>query len=695
MLAAIPGRPAIRRTGGFVSEVVTPAQSRVLFTPAPPWADLPGVIPNDPSSADRAEGGRCFWLSDCQIRLADGEQVWLGRSVTEVTSPAGLQEAGALSLDFDPAFQTLSIHFVRIIRDGLVREVNAERGLELLRRERDLERAIFDGRLTAHLIIPDVRVGDVVDVCHSVAGQNPVLKDHFTGEWRFAWGCWVGETRVRLLSEADRDLRIQTWEAPPECVVRSLAGGEVERVWRAVATDAATGEALAPSWVRQVATVRVTDAVTWPEVAEAFRAFYEPQPLPEELEELARDIEAQNPEPADRVVAALRLVQSGLRYQSVTFGDGGFVPRELPAIWEGRTGDCKDSSRLLVTLLRRLGVDADAALVNAWRGRGLADEEPSLVAFDHCIVAATVGGRRYWLDPTNFPQGGRLDAIAQPRFGHALKLVEGAALEDMGEDDLADSLITIETYDLPSDPEGAGRLVVDTTHHGWRADAMRRRLAGGIAMVTREYVAFYERRFGKVSLLEPLEVTEDAAANTVRIVESYEVARIWNFDPKLGQVTFETSDDLFATFLPGLSPEEARRWPIDLGMPLRAETTIDIRSPVVTPPNEWDQGFSMDGLTASSRFLGVEPKVVRLVRRLVFHKPLVEGRKLRDYVAFREDAIRHAAVRIHHPVRGGRIVAGTEPAKGGPLGKVLWWVFAVFWILTVLGQATRLFSAPT
>lgn len=661
-------------------ELQTQAGPRVLFEPAPSWADLPPVFPTSRPAPEHSDEGRCFWLTDSQLRLVAGEQHAVERSVCEVTSAAGLNAAGSLSLDFDPAYQTLIVHHVRIIRDGVVRDVDVRRGMELLRRERDLERAMFDGRLTAHLSIPDVRVGDIVDTCQSYIGAHPIVGGRLAAEWRFNWGCWVGESRVRLLVEADRELVIQTWNSPPECVVQRLPDGLVERTWRALATAPVLLEAMAPASERQFASVRAADRMTWAQVANTFREFYGPEPLPAELAAEADAIEATHQTAAERAASALRLVQGGLRYQAVTLGDGGFVPRGLAAIWETRTGDCKDASRLLVALLDRLGLEAVAVLVNTNRGEALSAEAPSLSAFDHCIVRLTLEGVRYWLDPTRYPQGGRLDLLFQPRFGMALPMTADATLEDMGIEPLADSLAMREVVELPPAPNLPGQLTVETTHFGWRADMLRQRLAGGIATVAREFQSFYEGRYGSLSEVQPLEVTDDLHTNQLKIVERFSINQIWRAGADGKAVVYETFDDLFQTFLPGIA-DDARRLPIDLGMRLRAVSVIELHTPLPTPSGEWNETFEMKGLRATSKFTAVNGKVLKLVRSLTFDQPVVEAKLARDYSEFRKKALLNSGVFIRQDVNKGRFVVAQGKLT---LFQKIWGGVVLLWVLATI-----------
>lgn len=664
-----------------------PPSVTVAHAPPPAWAEVPEFVRGARPTSDQTDGGRCAWLSDSQVRLSGPDQTWLSRTVYEVTSPDGLQVAGVFGQDFNPSFETLTLHHVRIIRDGVTREVDTRAGLEVFRRERDLERAVFDGRLTAHLSIPDVREGDIIDICHSVSGVHPTLKDHFSAEWRFNWTCWVGETQVRLIAPKGRRFSIQSWNGAPDPEVARAADGGSVWTWRALNTAPQAIEAGAPAWVRPLATVRVTEKITWAQVADRFRGAYAPQALPSDLEGAVREIERAHTSPADRAVAALRMVQSGLRYQAVTIGEGGFVPRSVERIWGGRSGDCKDASRILVSILHRLGLTGDAVLVNTFRGRNLRDEAPSLAVFDHCIVGLRLDGRRYWMDPTLFPQGGRLNALRQPRFGWALPLVAEAGLEDMGQDPRSDSLSVSETYELPPNVTGVARVRVETVHMGWRADAMRRRIAGGLAAVARDFRAYAERTLGPVISAEPLQVHDDLEANRLTVAESYEVGPIWKESADGKLAIFQTIDDMIGPVVPDLQPE-GRRWPIDLGMPLRAKSRIDVKLPVVTQVAEWNDVTEYDGLQSTSKLMTMDSpsRWLRLERSLTFDRTVLEAQEAREFTKFRERSLNGAGLVIRHPIKNGRLVAPKPTKSTTSPWRIVYWIFLGIWILSMFAR---------
>lgn len=654
----VPGANHVHRGAVVFGEAET---ALVEFETAEPWVEIaafqrPAAVPDG-----SIDGGRRFWLSDAQINLCGGERAWFSRVVTEVVSPDGLQPTAQISLDFEPTFERLIIHHIRVLRGAEVRELDVRSLLSVLRRERDLERAMYDGRVTAHLVVPDVRVGDIIDYAYTIKGDQPIFEGRFATEVGFQWSCWVGETRVRLLADAQRSMVTRSWGDTPIEARRTLDDGAVERVWTARDQAGVRVEQDLPGWVRPMARLRIADAMAWNEVAQVFAPGYTPpERLPDELEAEAARLDAATTDPSRRVVEALRLVQRGLRYHSISLGDGGFVPRSVDYIWAHRAGDCKDSSRLLVALLRRLGVEADPALVHTGLGPSLDRDAPNLVAFNHCIVRVQVEGRAYWLDPTRYPQGGDLKTVSQARWGWALPLIDEALLEPMGEDAPTPIYDVKEVYRLGTPSSGLTDLTVETVYRGWRADDIRRQLnAEGPEILEQRYREYYERTYGAVTQTVPLEVEDDFEANILKITERYGLERAW--EPiEGGRYRFTTLDDLFAQHLT-TQRSGKRREAIDLGSPraVSVETLMHLDEPLSV--TGWDDVFEVDGVRATSKLEAMDGsnKNLRLVRGLNVWKRDLPAEAASAFFDLRENAFKSSSVvltkasKIEHPKVGG------------------------------------------
>lgn len=650
--------------------------------PSPDWVDFaPFGRPRAPTPREQ-HGGLCLWLTDTQVNLLGPSLTTFHRSVNEVTGTDGLQSAAVVNITFDPSYEALTFHRICVVRNGQERLIDPRPHAQVFRREPDLERAIYDGRLTANITLPDIRVGDIVDVAFSLSGDHPVVGRHFSREWLFSWGCWVGETRVRLLSPLDRRLTMLSWSGAP-VVQERLLNGACERVWRSQQTEPVELEPDMPAWVRPYATVRVCDQTDWPEVANLFAPLYSTSGvLPPSLEEEA--VRLAGLEPKARAAAALRLVQGALRYQSVSLGEGGFVPRNLSDIWLSRSGDCKDASRLLVALLTRLGLTAYPVLVNTWKGWILNQEPASPLSFDHCIVGLALGAETFWLDPTMSPQGEDLATLYQPRFGWGLPLKTGASLVWMGTGEVVDLLQVEEVIGAPRLVADPVELEIRSSYFNWRAEMERRRWDASHAQAERDYVSARRNGYGEVELLEPIHLADDRKRNVVRTLERYRAPAPWAARPK-GEVAELVLRDGFLDHQLPTAETSQRRWPIDLGRPRRVRHEYVVALPAPLQGTGWDETY--EGPSISARLaLTVAPggREARLLREIEFREPFLAAEQASAYFRFRAQVLSESGATLRLAVQKGKFLT---PPKG-LLGNIqtYWgrWLFGIFWVAYIL-----------
>lgn len=649
------------------------SRPRVEFGPPPEAFDMAPVRPAGRDARTLSSGGVCHWLSQAQYDLTGPEPVHTTRSVMEVTGNEGLQPAAQFSVAFDPRHERLVVHAVRVHRGGETREAGTPAAFELIQRELNMERAVYDGRVTAHMVIPDIREGDVVETAYSVCGANPALQGRLSWWFILQWSAPVAETRCTVRIAADRAVTIRPMGERTVAPEDRTADGVRVLDWRAVDLPPYVVEPGAPPSSVAYASVHVADAADWAEIAEVFRPFYEAAiHAPEDLTEQVRALAAARPTAEARLAEALRMVQGALRYHSVSIGEGGFRPRPLEEVWRTRYGDCKDGSVLLTAVLRGLGIDAVCALVNTFRGDDLPRTPPNVLAFNHCIVRARLGGRTVWLDPTNSIQAGDLDHLTQAAFHHALPLEPGAVLEPMPEPALQPTIDTEEVWSfsrLRGEPAG---LAMTTTYRAWRADSIRHWIANqGADQLGRQLREGLEQELGS-TLTETAApaVEDDAVGNRLILREAYAVAEPYR--ERSGGLAFVSRDDVVGRHLPGIGPDQ-RREPLQLGLPRRVTTTRVFHFPTAVAITPWQERLTGPaGLALETSFEWRSP--TEGVQRLTLTVgqsvlPPSEARAYRDFLAAARDNNG-----ISFPVvfgQGGRMTSAAAKADGN-WGWLIW-----------------------
>lgn len=658
--------------------------------PTPAWVDLqPYTIP-PVANPHFIAGGLCQLLDDFQIDLCGPAHAAYYRRATMVTASAGAEQAAQFSVTFDPAFERVEIHNITVIRNGQRKEHAPAAFYEILRRERNLERLQFDGRLTAHVTLPDVRVGDVVETSFTRYGSRSSLQGKHSHWTPFDWS--IGSVELRVRQRAPRALKIYEraiGNAP--AATERVDGDIIDRRWQTRERPAYRFESLTPPWTQQGALMQWSEWRDWAEVAAAFTPLYEHGgDLPAEFEAQIQEIAAAETTPEGRAAALLRYTQNDVRYLAISIGEGGYTPRQLNDVCDTRYGDCKDKSKLFVTMARRLGLDACPALVNTRDGPALEGYLPSGQLFDHCIVRVRVGGATYWLDPTRIGQQGPLHVICQCHFGWALPLTgDTTSLEKMPEPPHLNTLQINETVTLGKKPSMPATYEWRVVQRGSRAEAMRARLAlEGQVGLFRMYAEDVGRALPGARPVEQTIVRDDISTNEIETLERYEIDEPWAaIDAE--RVAFTTLDLYLRSCLAKLDVGP-RRHPIYLGQVGLITRHLVVNTGIDFPASNFVNRIVTENVSCETAFKH-SPRKLEIVQRLDVRRWTMapdEGAKYREITAEldRGDIIIPATVRMGKFVKAGGGIAGKAM---GALQTMFWLWIGLVAIAAIIGAVTN------
>jgi transglutaminase-like putative cysteine protease len=543
-----------------------PATAQDLFTgPNPNWVTVTDLPEPTPALLDQATGGVLFLLSDEQVAWQGDEKLTYFRAATLVTDRYGLESAATLQFVFDPAFESLTLTRVAVIRDGQVIDHTETVQADILRREMQLEDGILDGNLTALLQVPDLRVGDVID--YSFLRRTLPIIDvaNRSGTAYMEYDVPVVLARVAIDWPESWPIYISGW---PERVeyVQTPGEGTIRHVWTRRDHIPVKTEEMTPPGYRESVTIEYTALPDWSGIAAAISDHYlTSYPLGPEWDAKLRSIQADYATDGERVMAALRAVQDEMRYVSLSIGDGGLLAR-LPAVATASGfGDCKDKALLLRTMLDKMGIEAYVALTDLDEGHGLIDRKPALWSFDHAIVKVIVDEGTYWMDPTASHEGGDIYLAAVPDYGYALPLT-GPNQQQLEPIDVSYTSVWSSFVDEVYDFSLLGvYFTVTTNWDGPAANSFRQDLGGSSrTLISQDYLEYYAGRYPGIRLLAPIEVTDDRVANRMTVVERYLIPTPALYENGLRE-DFEFAAQNYTEGLPqAMGPRMA---PLDLGAP--------------------------------------------------------------------------------------------------------------------------------
>ncbi|WP_143073993.1 DUF3857 domain-containing transglutaminase family protein [Roseateles sp. YR242] len=620
------------------------------LTPTPAWVE--SVTPDLTRTLPANERGVDYLLIDTQTRVTANDRHNYRHRADRIRTERGLDSTGQIEVSFNPGYQTLHLHQLRIHRNGKVLPWQQRARARWLDRETQLEQGIYDGTRTLSLTLDDLRVGDVLEYAYTVSGSNPVFGGRQFGGADLQYAASVGNQRIRLLMPAGREPAV-TASTGVVAQRRTLAGGELEWLWEVRDSQALRMDSATPSWFYPYARLAWSEFQDWGAVARWAAPMYQPDAKPtaalqKELDALTAGFSTQE----ERIAAALRLVQERVRYLSVSIGAGSHAPRRPEQVLAQRFGDCKDKSLLTVALLRGLGVEAWVALVNTELRDHLGDEQPSAGAFDHAIVLARWQGHLYWLDPTRAPQRGTLDQLVQANFGRAL--VIDAATTSLTPIATAPASVNRREmdidFDLSQGPAQPAAYQVTTRYFGAAAERMRNDYGSGEERLTRLqklYLGYYARSFDNIRVAAPLEWQDDDRANRITVTEHYTIDKLWNLNRKGEPVDAILSTPDMDAYLqrPDLSE---RQHPLQRNHPEWLDMTVRARLPQSWRGLQKDSGERKveDEQFSFRRSYALEDHTLTVTQHFASHRDYVDPEKMASYVQHLKDADEWSGYRL-------------------------------------------------
>jgi hypothetical protein len=606
---------SFRRTALKVLRIATLAAAVFLFAapalaapkpgfgPPPKWVQVADIPPAPP-----AEGAPAIQtlLDDNQSRLTPTGDAYYNRRVRKVLKAEGLPGLTTFGVTWDPQDEQVTVHTLRILRDGKAIDLLGKgKKMLVLRREQDLERAMLDGRMSATQQIEGLQVGDILDAAWTHAGRDPVAGSRSYDLEGLAFPGVAGRYRVRLSWPTGAPMRYRATEGfgtPRE----TQADG-----WTWLELDAPGAQAPkppvgAPARFRRLGSLETSSFESWNEISRIMAPLYARAAAIDPASDLRAEIKAiadRSADPKVRAFEALRLVEDKTRYFFIGIGDGGYVPAAADLTWQRKFGDCKGKTALLLAILKELGIESEPALVSLGGGDGMDERLPSLAAFNHVIVRATVGGKVYWLDGTRTGDRSGLDALKPPPHRWALPIrAAGSDLEPIVVPPLdAPQIQARMRFDASKGLDTRAALAMSTRLTGDTANAMRQT----VAVTPRADLERLFRQQLSAGMswieIESLEWRDDVANDAYEILATGTADLDWRKNPDLGMREYRvTVSNNQAPGFPRREPGPNRDAPYAVPFPFYIRATTE----VVLPGG--GKGFTVRGPSGRETVGGME-----------------------------------------------------------------------------------------
>ncbi len=552
-----------------------------LVEPPPSWITslTEGTAPVPAGS------GMHYGLTDHQVKIEHDRSIDYWHVIRVVDEAGGLGTAAQIQAWFDPSYQTLVMHKLEIVRAGTRINKLDPKKIELLHRETQLDYRMYDGLVTASIVLDDVRVGDRIEYSYSIRGSNPVFGD------KFVTSAWVKQQigpaslyRMRILAPESREIH---YMAGPEMqVTSSITAGQREILFTQTSVPQLIIDPLAPETIYLADQIQISEFDDWASVAHWGTSLFEISgTISEELRQRANSIRAATTTPEERLRAALEFVQNDVRYFGMEMGESSHHPTAPGKVLEQRFGDCKDKVTLLIALLRQLSIDATPVLVSTHYRDELAGMLPSPLAFNHVIARVVIADHVYFLDATRSGQTGPFEQRASVGLGRGLELTPtSTALSELpsaeNEERVAvEDVITVS--DFTKDPTLEARVTLS----GELAEGLRLSVASQpLEQLETRLITSYGRFYPRIHAEDHLKVVEEPNRNAVTMVQHFTLPGFWKFPEEKALYADIGFWNISATLQLPEDPRRSRPWRFAYPGTYRERAIVNFPEDVYTTP---------------------------------------------------------------------------------------------------------------
>lgn len=500
-----------------------PRHSSFSTGESPAWV-IPVPYELAPATVKPSQVNLQYLLMDTQKHWE--EKTTFRRLAIKPLTQAGVEEVSHIKLLFNPAFNNICVHSIRVYRNGVWQDRLSTARQHILQRENNLEMQIYSGLLTLVYFINDIRVGDVVEYQYSYIGGNPLLTTYLDELVYLEESASIEKMSYRFLVDPALNLEVKSTHTTVVPSLQELSADLMEWTINATETEARPREPYQPAATNPCARIQINEYQSWKLVIDQLQPLvilpdsFIDNPSEEILLLLSEWIAF---DPYERTRLATRFVQNEIHYLSLSDGISALKPEDPTICFTRRFGDCKDKTLLLHGLLKLMGIPSTPILVNNSKGAALPSFLPSPHLFNHMILRIELDGDVIFVDPTITFQGGLISTNYCPRYFYGLPLSEESSHLIALPETILIHPVEIETK-IGMKNEELLEMNIETHYYGKEAETMRRKLAyQGLRKLSDFHLLYTQQLYRGATSIKPLKVFDDSKQNLFITVETYQI----------------------------------------------------------------------------------------------------------------------------------------------------------------------------
>jgi tetratricopeptide (TPR) repeat protein len=325
-----------------------------------------------------------------------------------INSDEAVRDYSQISISFNSFYEDITLEFANVrTPEGDMDTIKPD----ATQIQSPSDENFYQDRKDLLFSLPNVRKGSIIEFQYRNKDSKKIISNQWFDSFSMNW--WEGRAAGQGV-RSDAVLNTEVSITAPQKITfysndlthlkiahtRQQKSGVQTLSWKGKNLPKIELQDSMPRVDRRSTQLRVSTLESWQGIAKWANQLAEPHVVSDaNLDKLINSIGKTATTPEDKAKAVYKAIQEKVRYVFAHVGRGGYEPHNAFEVLTNGYGDCKDQTILAVTMLRKLGVKADAALVLT-RSRGLPDMKITSVNFDHMIVhiPAQSGLAETWMD---------------------------------------------------------------------------------------------------------------------------------------------------------------------------------------------------------------------------------------------------------------------------------------------------------
>ena len=655
-------------------------QKRPLAAKAPPWVTINQYNYSDTRLDHEAEDGYFNIEYEEQVSLAQ-QTVFYKRAI-KILTEAGIQNSSEISVSFDPSYEQLTFHSIKIIRGNeTINQLNLSK-IKTIQQEKELNRYLYNGLLTSVLFLEDVRKGDIIEYSYTLRGFNPVFRGKYAGRFDLDFRIPVGSLYYKLVVPKERQVTIKNHNTDSKPLIQNDPN-ETTYEWKLSHVKPLHLQDNLPSWYDPYSVVMVSEYKSWKEVNDwAMDLFPEVNDISPSLQKKIAGIHKQYATEEEQILEAIRFVQDDIRYMGVEMGENSHKPGNPNKTFRQRFGDCKDKSYLLCTILNKLGIQASPVLISTSDKKTLTKRLPSPLVFDHVTVQTWFNNKQYWIDPTVSFQRGSLASISYPDYQCGLVIHENTDTLTMINAKEKGVITVKEVFDIP-DMSGRATLAVTSQYTGGFADDVRNSFNNNSRYeMQKTYRDYYASYYEKITA-DSIQYTDYEKTGLITTREYYTINDLWTLKDGVKKATF---DSYVINGIIKKPKDKIRDMPFALVWPVKYKEEIEINLPEDWSASQGFEKINTSSFSTTARFSFDGRKTIDLEYNYENLKDHVVPGDIKEYLSGLDSRDNKFSYELSYSVDGKSLVSSSENTRKANsyysyigllilliIGGVIWW----------------------